>query len=125
MRILRIEQDRGQVAMVAGPASADPSAVRATLIHNARAGDHRFPQNDELIQAVEELGWKVTALDRSELERAVAKPGDVVIVAGGDGTVGKVAKRFAGTKVPIAVIPTGTANNLARALGVSVERSEE
>ena len=70
---------------------------------------------------MEALGWKVTALDRSEIERAVANPGDVVVVAGGDGTVGRVAKRFAGTDVPIAVIPTGTANNVARTLGLGVE----
>ena len=60
-------------------------------------------------------------MDESEIERAVAKPGDVVMVAGGDGTVGRVAKRLAGTKIPIAVIPTGTANNVARTLGIGVD----
>ena len=47
--------------------------------------------------------------------------GDAVIVAGGDGTVGKVAKRLAGTDVPLVVLPTGTANNIARSLGIGVD----
>ncbi len=46
---------------------------------------------------------------------------EVVVVAGGDGTVGKVAKRLAGTGVPMAVVPMGTANNVARSLGLGVE----
>lgn len=95
--------------------------VRATLIHNSKAGDRRLPDCDELVRAIEGLGWEVRALDKGELDKAVAKPGDVVVVAGGDGTVGKVAKAFAGTGVPVAVIPTGTANNVARTLGIGVE----
>jgi diacylglycerol kinase (ATP) len=121
IRIPRIQHDRGHRATADGPAHAQSGAVRATLIHNARAGDHRVPESDELIEAVEKLGWKVTPLDESQIECAVAKPGDVVVVAGGDGTVGRVAKRFAGTKVPVAVVPTGTANNVARTLGMGVE----
>jgi diacylglycerol kinase (ATP) len=97
--------------------------MRATLIHNTKAGDGREPESMKIAGALEKLGWSVTSFDRRELEQAYAnaKPGDVVIVAGGDGTVGKVAKRFAKTGVPIAVVPTGTANNIARTLGVGVE----
>jgi diacylglycerol kinase family enzyme len=37
---------------------------------------------------------------------------------GGDGTVGRVARALAGRTVPIALLPMGTANNVATALGV-------
>lgn len=96
--------------------------VNVTLIHNPKAGDGRIPECDELTTAIADLGWKVKAVDKSKLEERLAdNPGDLVIVAGGDGTVGKVAKRLAKTGIPMAIIPTGTANNVARALGVGVE----
>jgi diacylglycerol kinase (ATP) len=38
-------------------------------------------------------------------------------VAGGDGTVGKVARNLIGSRTPIALLPLGTANNIARTLG--------
>jgi diacylglycerol kinase family enzyme len=40
-----------------------------------------------------------------------------VLVAGGDGTVGKIARHLIGRKIPLSVLPLGTANNLARTLG--------
>ena len=51
-------------------------------------------------------------------KRQLAKA-DVIVVAGGDGTVAKVAITLAkrGLQTPLAVIPGGKANNIARALG--------
>ena len=43
---------------------------------------------------------------------------DLVAVAGGDGTVGEVAEALLGTDVPIAILPTGTANVVAREYGI-------
>jgi diacylglycerol kinase family enzyme len=43
---------------------------------------------------------------------------DVVAVAGGDGTVGEVAEALLGTDVPIAILPSGTANVVAREYGL-------
>ena len=42
-----------------------------------------------------------------------------VISAGGDGTVAKLAPLLAGSGVPLAVLPLGTANNIALTLGLS------
>jgi diacylglycerol kinase family enzyme len=95
--------------------------MRVTLIHNPKAGDRRIPDCAELKAAVEAFGWSVRPVDKDDMDAALREPGDVVIVAGGDGTVGKVAKRLAGTGVPVAVVPTGTANNVARTLGIGVE----
>ncbi len=41
-----------------------------------------------------------------------------IVVAGGDGTVEFMVRRFADTRHPIGIIPLGTFNNLARALGL-------
>lgn len=43
----------------------------------------------------------------------------MIAVAGGDGTVGKVARRLIGNPTPIAILPLGTANNIASTLGMS------
>jgi diacylglycerol kinase family enzyme len=50
--------------------------------------------------------------------RAVKDGADLVIAAGGDGTVRACAEALAGTDVPLAVVPCGCANLTAVALGV-------
>jgi diacylglycerol kinase family enzyme len=49
---------------------------------------------------------------------AVAAGASLVFAAGGDGTVRACAEALAGTGVPLAIVPLGTANLTARALGV-------
>lgn len=92
-----------------------------TLIHNPSAGSSRVPDSADMVEAIEQLGWKVRPFDKKELDAALEKPGDAILVAGGDGIVGRVAKRLAGTGIPMGVIPTGTANNVARTLGIGVD----
>jgi len=53
---------------------------------------------------------------RSALEDGV----DVVIAAGGDGTVRCVAEVLAGTNIPMGLVPLGTGNLLARNLGIGL-----
>lgn len=50
--------------------------------------------------------------------RAVADHTEVVIAAGGDGTIHAVAKGLIGTQSVLGLIPTGTMNDLARSLGI-------
>lgn len=49
---------------------------------------------------------------------------DRVVVVGGDGTLGCVAAALLETGLPLGVIPSGTANNLARNLGLPFETDE-
>lgn len=51
--------------------------------------------------------------------KALKKSCDIIAVAGGDGTVGKVARRMVGNPIPIAILPLGTANNLGHAMGLT------
>ena len=53
------------------------------------------------------------------LARQAADAGARLVVAvGGDGTVGACAQALTGTSVPLAIVPRGTANLAARALGL-------
>ena len=55
----------------------------------------------------------------SHLEAYVGRPGDrLVFAVGGDGTIRACAHALAGRGVALAIVPRGTANLLARALGV-------
>ena len=75
--------------------------------------------------AAKEHGWEPWFAETSEAEsglaltrRAVAAGAGLVFAAGGDGTVRACAEALAGTGVPLAIVPLGTANLTARALGV-------
>jgi diacylglycerol kinase family enzyme len=70
-------------------------------------------------------GWQASFLETTVDDRGVALArsaaadgAGLVIAAGGDGTVRACAQALAGTQLPLAIIPLGTANLAARALGV-------
>jgi diacylglycerol kinase family enzyme len=95
----------------------DRGGMRATLLHNSTAGDDPA-RADELVAALRSAGVDAAYVPVHAGEIPLPDDlGDVVVVAGGDGTVCRVAKRLAGLGVPLAILPVGTANNVARALG--------
>jgi diacylglycerol kinase family enzyme len=53
--------------------------------------------------------------------RAIDEAVDLVLVAGGDGTVRVVCAELAGTGIPVGVLPAGTGNLLARNLEISLD----
>ena len=57
-------------------------------------------------------------------QRAIKDAVDLVVVAGGDGTVRVVCAELAGTDIPVAVLPAGTGNLLARNLGISLDMDD-
>lgn len=60
-----------------------------------------------------------SAADTRELAgRAVAEGPDGVVVVGGDGTLAGIVALLADADLPITLVPAGTGNDLARALGI-------
>ena len=55
---------------------------------------------------------------------AVASRPRALVVVGGDGTLSSVLSAVVGSGVPIALVPAGTGNDLARALGLPFEASD-
>lgn len=58
-----------------------------------------------------------------ELARALANAGGIVAAAGGDGTIGEVAAGLHHSPSALAVLPIGTGNDFARALGFGTSLS--
>jgi diacylglycerol kinase family enzyme len=57
--------------------------------------------------------------DASEFAReALLKGVELILCAGGDGTINEVAARICGTSAILGIIPTGTGNGLAREIGL-------
>jgi len=55
---------------------------------------------------------------RRAVTAAVQQGADFCVAAGGDGTVSRVASALVDTGIPLAILPTGTGNVLARDLGI-------
>jgi YegS/Rv2252/BmrU family lipid kinase len=72
--------------------------------------------------------WLETTLDDPGIgmcERAVHEECDVVFVCGGDGTVMAAVTALAGCDMPLAILPAGTGNLLARNLDLPLADEEE
>jgi diacylglycerol kinase (ATP) len=74
-------------------------------------------------RGIEELGDPARAVDPA-VARGVVGDAARVVVAGGDGSIGLAASAAAVVGVPLAVVPTGTANDFARALGLPLDVEE-
>jgi len=92
--------------------------MRILLIHNPKAGDRKHSKkqlmaslarcgHQAFYHSIKERGWK----------KAFKKPVDLIVAAGGDGTVHKTAWQIVDSGIPLGILPLGTANNLARSLG--------
>jgi diacylglycerol kinase family enzyme len=95
--------------------------MKVTLVHNPDAGTGDSVTASELVRAIAKAGYTTRYQSTKEphWHRALDAPTDIIAVAGGDGIVGRVAKRCVGRGTPIAVLPLGTANNIARCLGLA------
>jgi diacylglycerol kinase (ATP) len=93
--------------------------VKVSLFVNPGAG--AGPSRDDLIRAIERAGHVVVRVIESlaEIARLPERPAELVVAAGGDGTVAMVLRKVAGHGVPVAILPMGTANNIARSLGLT------
>lgn len=101
--------------------------VKAHLIYNPTAGPRDVRRDlKDARSYLKRCGWSVELRmteksgDAIALARAAAQAGcEVVIAAGGDGTVSEVVNGLVGTQAALAVLPVGTGNVWARQLRVS------
>ena len=98
---------------------------RVILLHNPGAGLEEYSK-EELIGALQKKDFLITYVDvKSEnYEEKLKESADLLVVAGGDGTVKKIAKHIIGKEIPIGLLPLGTANNIANSLKLSGKPAE-
>lgn len=107
----------------------ESSQRRALVILNPVAGQSA---PDEVRRVLDEVfaaaGWAFRLCETSKnvsyadlVAEAELEGYDVVIAAGGDGTVALVANQLVGSRMPLAIIPIGTGNMLSRELGIPLD----
>lgn len=97
----------------------------ANVLHNPKAGEGGYSKKD-LIKLIESSGFKCSYSSTKEKGWEKWEPADIdlIVLAGGDGTVRKVAGELLNKKLPIGLIPMGTANNIAKTLGIVGDAKE-
>lgn len=106
--------------------------MKVRLIINPISGTRNKAGLDRMVaDALSPLGWELEVVytkghgDATRLAlSAVEKGCDVVIAAGGDGTINETAAALCGTGVILGILPCGSGNGLARHLGIPVDIRE-
>lgn len=100
----------------------------AHLIFNPIAGQGNPDQDLALIRRLLEPQIQVNVVFTNEhedpikqAERAIADGAELILASGGDGTISAVASSVVDTEIPLGVIPRGTANAFAVALGIPTD----
>ncbi len=102
---------------------------KATLFHNPNAGEKDFSK-DELLGIIKKNGFDVSyASIKQENWERIQENTDFLIIAGGDGTIRRVTKALMKRQriekqFPVAILPHGTANNIATTLGIEGSPTE-
>src|SRR5262245_38315558 len=91
----------------------------ANVLHNPKAGEGEYTKK-KLLKLIENSGFKCSysSTKKKGWEKVQPADADLIILAGGDGTVRAVAGELLTSKIPIGLIPLGTANNIANSLGI-------
>jgi diacylglycerol kinase (ATP) len=121
------------LTVVATPRDARPAARRwrrVRVIWNPRAGQKAgLPTNrasrDQLVAALERHGLADELCETGSPEETAALAAeavragcDLVVAAGGDGTIGAVATQLLRTETVLGILPLGSIMNVARSLGL-------
>ena len=95
--------------------------MRICLYWNPAAGD-RLPL-DHITNAIADAGHDIAGVLKQDddVSAALRMNIEALVVAGGDGTVARAGRALAGGDLPIAILPLGTANNIAMSLGIAEE----
>jgi diacylglycerol kinase (ATP) len=109
-------------------AAGDGKLKHARLIFNPASGRDNEDNVARLAKIVSSLrvhgiearvGLKTSGSAAKDLAKKAVEAGDpLIVVAGGDGTIGDVASQLIGSSTVLGIVPIGTMNNLARSLGV-------
>lgn len=96
--------------------------MRLLLLHNRGAGPEAVPGED-LRRAFTDAGFEVIYRSRldDDLGDEDLRQADVLLVAGGDGTVGGAVRSFRRKAGLFGIVPLGTANNIATSLGITAD----
>ena len=97
--------------------------MHIALVHNPNAGDDS-PQAQDLLKIFSDANIEIDYIevDSHYWKDRLNDPGyETVVVAGGDGTIRRVVGATYGSSTRIAVLPLGTANNMAMALDIDPE----
>ena len=104
-----------RAAVILNPATADVPVLRKSIEEALTAAGWAMPM------------WLETTPDdpgAGIAEAAVAAGVQLVVICGGDGTIMACLDALVGTDVPVALLPLGTGNLLARNLGVPIEPAD-
>ena len=109
-----------------------PARRQAALVYNPIKVDEKHLR-DRVRTLSRDAGWEHPAFYPTTIDdpgqlataQALARNVDVVLVAGGDGTVRAVSEAIANTGVALAILPSGTGNLLARNLGLPLTDPDE
>lgn len=93
--------------------------MRLALIANRASGSATDP--DGLAALLSRRGATVDVHDVGAGDAVLQRGPDRLVVAGGDGSLGRYAAIAGAAGIPLAVIAAGTANDFARALGLPLE----
>ena len=106
-------------------ANQSTARKRIFVVANPTAGSSRSSRLKAIVERLEELGCTVTVYQTKaagDAERAVRevddKRFDAIAAAGGDGTINEVLNGLAAGGPPLAIIPLGTVNVLAKEIGL-------
>jgi diacylglycerol kinase family enzyme len=90
--------------------------MRVSLFHNQKAGDGM--SLSWIRELIETSGHEIVRVfDReAAFGELIDERTELVVAAGGDGTVSAAARLLAGRAIPLTILPLGTANNIAKAV---------
>ena len=93
--------------------------MKVILVHNPSAGSGKLPMR-RLAMLLRAYGHQILAPSHADndLEMLLGTAADAIVAAGGDGTVAAVVRALPAGAPPLAIIPAGTANNIAHSLGI-------